>query len=122
MANILIIDDNQTNRLLLTTILEYHGHAIAEAADGQIALESARSSPPDLIIMDLDMPRMNGVELLKVLRTDRDLLGVAVIVHTATTADEGLRDVLELYSVSGVLPKPFEPNELSRVVDEALKR
>ncbi|HLN46934.1 MAG TPA: response regulator [Magnetospirillaceae bacterium] len=121
MADILVVDDDPINRLLLTTILEHHGHAIFEAADGAHALGWLKERSPDLIIVDLNMPRMDGLEFLKVFRADERHAGVAVVIHTATLVDDGLRALLELYAVAGVLAKPCEPHEVVDSVESALR-
>ncbi|HME81440.1 MAG TPA: response regulator [Candidatus Eremiobacteraceae bacterium] len=121
MADILVVDDDPVNRLLLTTILEHHGHVIFEAADGTHALAWLRERSPDLIIVDLNMPHMDGLEFLKVFRADARHAAVTIILHTATTVDDGLRGLLELYAVDGVLAKPCEPHEVVRSVEAALR-
>jgi CheY-like chemotaxis protein len=120
MKTILVIDDDATNRLLLSTILEPQGHEIIEAADGIQALEMLTKLAPGLIIMDLHMPRMDGLEFLKTLRSDKRHAKCAVIIHTATSTDAALQSLIELYDVGGVLPKPFESPELLRMVAAAM--
>jgi CheY-like chemotaxis protein len=120
MNTILVIDDDATNRLLLSTILESRGHRVIEAADGIQALAAVAEHAPSLIIMDLHMPRMDGLEFLKTLRSDDRHATSAVFIHTATSTDAALKSLIELYAVDGVLPKPFEPQELLRMVSAVM--
>lgn len=122
MTTILIIDDDATNRLLLATILESRGHRVIEAADGVQALAEVAEHEPGLIIMDLHMPRMDGLEFLKTLRSDDRHAASAVFIHTATSTDAALQSLIELYAVDGVLPKPFEPQELLRMVSAVMDK
>lgn len=70
MATILVADDRPTNRQFLVTLLGYVGHRVLEASDGLEALEVVRAEPPDLMIVDIVMPRMDGVEFVRELRRD----------------------------------------------------
>ncbi|MGH2704691.1 MAG: response regulator [Actinomycetota bacterium] len=79
-----VVDDNPTNRELLTSLLGYSGeHRLLEADDGVQALVLARKERPDLVIADILMPRMDGYEFARELRSDPDTGGAAVIFYTA---------------------------------------
>ena len=84
MTRVLIVDDHEVNRILLRTVLEQHGFAVDEAADGEKALECAARQPPDLVISDLLMPLMDGFTLLRRWRQDPRFRHVPFIVHTGT--------------------------------------
>ncbi len=84
MRDILIMDDTPEASLLLRRILQAHGkYSVREAVNGRIGLEMVRAQPPDLILLDLMMPEMDGFAVLDVLRTDRELSRIPVIVVTA---------------------------------------
>lgn len=94
MRDILIMDDTPEASLLLRRILQAHGkYTVREAANGRIGLEMVRAQPPDLILLDLMMPEMDGFAVLDVLRTERELSQIPVIVVTAKelTLDEKQR-------------------------------
>ena len=94
MRDILIMDDTPEASLLLRRILQAHGkYTVREAANGRIGLEMVRAQPPDLILLDLMMPEMDGFAVLDVLRTERELSQIPVIVVTAKelTMDEKQR-------------------------------
>ena len=83
---VLVVDDEDDVRLLLRLQLETYGHSVTgEAADGQAALDLCRADPPDAVILDLLMPRMNGFEVIPKLRTE--LPAVAIVAYTAVAGD-----------------------------------
>jgi len=119
LANILVVDDEPLNRLLLATVLRPLGHDVLEAADGEAGLKAVIDRAPDLVVVDLAMPGMGGVRFLKALR--RELCSdVPVVLYTATRPDAAMRDLAELFAISGILEKPSEPAEIERVVSAAL--
>jgi len=63
-ARLLVVDDNKVNRLLLTRSLELQGHSVASAENGRVALQMLRRDPFDLLLLDMEMPEMNGFEVL----------------------------------------------------------
>lgn len=106
-SRVLVIDDEPNIRGMVMDILHDSGFAVEGAGDGEQALERIRVSPPSAIILDLQMPRMGGVEMLKRLRNDLGYQGLRVIVFSAfvTPATE---KVLRSYGVETILPKPFD--------------
>jgi two-component system, cell cycle sensor histidine kinase and response regulator CckA len=120
MATILIVDDHEANRELLTTLLGYRNHQTVEAADGAEGLERARAVRPDLIITDILMPTMDGYEFTHKLREDPALAAIPVIFYSAHYLMHEARALAERCGVEYVVPKPVEPQELLRTVDAAL--
>ena len=120
MAIILIVDDHEANRELLTTLLGYRDHQTVEAGDGAEGLVRAREVRPDLIITDILMPTMDGYELTHKLREDPLLAGIPVIFYSANYLMHEARALAERCGVEYVVPKPVEPQELMRTVDAAL--
>src|SRR6185503_18347572 len=80
---ILIVDDNETNRDILSTRLGMHGYELMEAADGEETLAIARERHPDLILLDIMMPKIDGLEVCRRLRADASLPYIAIIMVTA---------------------------------------
>ncbi|HEV8180785.1 MAG TPA: response regulator, partial [Candidatus Angelobacter sp.] len=105
MKKILIADDKATSRELLRTVLERQGYAITEAADGEEALQKALAEPPDLILLDLQMPRRNGYEVLGELRKDPRHAEVPIIAITAS-AMQGDREKALAAGFTGYMAKP----------------
>ena len=90
-ARLLVVDDNKVNRLLLTRNLELQGHQVATAENGRVALDMLRAEPFDLLLLDIEMPEMNGFQVLEQMSRDLQLREVPVIV---TSSLEGLDNVV----------------------------
>jgi len=93
MATILVIDDEPTNRQLLNTVLGYQGHAIVEAGDGQEGLEKSRAAHPDLAIVDILMPTMDGFEFVRQLHSDPSIAATPIIFYTAAYYEREIRSL-----------------------------
>ena len=120
MTSILLLDDRQDDRYLLSTVLGHAGYTVLEASTGQTALDLARSERPDLIISDILMPAMNGYEFVRELRGDPVVGDTPVVFSTATYAENEARQLADACGVSHYLIKPCEPEAIMRVVGEAL--
>ena len=116
LATVLICDDEPSLRELIRVSLD-GPYEFAEADDGEESLEMARRLRPDLVILDMMMPRRNGLEVLTELRRDTNLAQTAVIVLTAqpATQEEALSK-----GADRVMVKPFEPQQISAAVEEVL--
>ena len=90
-ARLLIVDDNKVNRLLLSRSVELQGHRVALAENGRVALEKLRSEPFDLLLLDIEMPELDGFAVLEQLKADPQLRDVPVIV---TSSVEGLDNIV----------------------------
>jgi two-component system chemotaxis response regulator CheY len=114
---VLVVDDDPFIRKLITTTLEdvskFHLH---EAADGVEAVEVARRELPALVFLDIDMPRMNGFEACRRLRSDDTTSGATIVMLTAAHG-EGVRREAEEAGADLFLTKPFSPLDLLRLVD-----
>ncbi len=114
---ILVVDDDADILRIVCTMLEGRGWTVQEAASGEEALEKARRDPPDLILLDILMPRMNGLE---VLRRVRELVPAARIAMITAFGDvESYLEAMDL-GACGYLNKPFEPEELLALIDRCL--
>jgi DNA-binding response OmpR family regulator len=105
-ATVLIVDDNEDNVRILSRMLIARGFEVRIARDGHGALESVRQQLPDVVLLDIMMPGMDGMQVLAQLRGDAHTAGVPVIMVTAKTQDE---DVLAGYKVGAdyYVTKPF---------------
>ena len=95
-ATILVVDDNDSSRELLAQQLQRQEHLVIEASSGERALEVMRSAKPDLLLLDLVMPGLNGYEVLQTIRADEELRRIPVVVLT-TSEDEA--DILASYDL-----------------------
>ena len=116
LATVLICDDEPSLRELIRISLD-GPYSFAEADDGEKSLEIARRLRPDVVILDMMMPRLSGLEVLSEIRGDRELAETPVIVLTAqpSTKEEALRCGADI-----VMVKPFEPEEITAAVEEVL--
>src|SRR6476646_2963088 len=120
MAKILVVDDRAINREFLSTLLGYVGHAVIEAIDGVEALDLARREHPDLIITDVLMPNMDGVELADRVHDDPTIADTPIIFYTATYRVPEASVLAESCRVAAVLAKPAEPQVILDAVAAAL--
>ncbi|TAL16402.1 response regulator [bacterium] len=117
---LLIVDDTEMNRRLFRDVLEYHGYEVVEAADGAQGLEMAKIHNPVLVLLDIQMPVMDGFDTLAALRKDPFLKGVKVIALTSF-AMRGDRERILAAGFDDYLSKPVAILELPGKVREWLK-
>ena len=118
-VSVLIVDDEEMMRNLLNKILSREGYRISSAEDGQAALETMGQEKIDIVISDMKMPRMNGFELLKVIK--QKFPEVGVIIMTAYGDTYTVKDAL-LLGADEYITKPFKSYEISLVVERAYWR
>ena len=119
-SSILVVDDISANLQVLTGMLKARGYKVRPAPSGKLALMAARKDPPDLILLDINMPEMDGYEVCKHLKADEALRGIPVIFISAL--NENL-DKVNAFAIGGVdyLTKPFQMEELHARVETHLK-
>ena len=119
LKRVLCVDDDPDSRLLVHEVLAEEGYAVDEAGDGNEALEKAESGKYDLILLDLIMPGLSGIDFLKALRA-RDLHTRVVIV----TGRTGVTATSESFSLGavGYITKPVDPTRLLTTVNELLEK
>jgi CheY-like chemotaxis protein len=120
MRKVLVVDDNQPSRELVVDILRPLSLAVVEAPDGAAALAAARDMKPDLVILDLSMPDMDGFAVLDELRQDPDFAGTPVVALTAN-AMPGERSKALQAGFADFLTKPVRSAELRRRVEAFLE-
>ena len=120
-ARLLVVDDNKVNRLLLTRSLELQGHSVASAENGRVALQMLRRDPFDLLLLDMEMPEMNGFEVLEQLVGDLQLRDMPVIV---TSSLEGIANVVRCIELGAedYLAKPVNPVLLKARIGASLEK
>ena len=112
---ILVVDDFDDTRWLLRTWLERKGFRVIEAVNGNEAVDEAQSESPDLIIMDLEMPELDGLAATRKIRNLAKLAGVPIVVVSAYGAEQFRGLALEA-GCDEYVATPFEPAELERVI------
>jgi two-component system chemotaxis response regulator CheY len=119
---ILIVDDDPLIRKLITTTLQdVAGYQLREAGDGVQAIEAAVEDRPEIVFLDYDMPRLNGIETCRRLRSDPVTAGATIVMLTAMS-DGPHQDRAVDAGADLFLTKPFSPLRLLRLVDELAAR
>jgi two-component system chemotaxis response regulator CheY len=116
MKRILLVDDSRVTRELIKVYLIAKDVTLLEAVDGQDALEKVRAEPPDLVLADMRMPRLDGAGLCEALRKDPRTKGVPVVILTSNT-DPDTRRRARSAGAREVLQKPIQPQALLEAVN-----
>ena len=95
-GDLLVVDDNRVNRLLVGRTLEQFGHRVAFAENGRLALEMLRSRPADLVLLDIEMPEMNGYQTLEALRADPKLRDIPVVMMSSVDEVDSVARCIEM--------------------------
>jgi twitching motility two-component system response regulator PilH len=115
IQTVLIVDDSAVERYHLNALLRGKGYAVIEAADGQEALDKAKATPPDLVLMDVVMPGVNGFQITRQISKDAVLSAVPVILCTSKDSETdrvwGLRQ-----GAKGYLVKPIQAEQLFKAI------
>jgi adenylate cyclase len=120
-ARLLVADDNKVNRLLMQRSLELQGHRVALAENGRVALEKLRAEPFDLLLLDIEMPEMDGYAVLEAMKSDLALRDLPVIV---TSSVEGLDNIVRCIELGAedYLHKPVNPVLLKARLGASLEK
>ncbi len=120
---VLIIDDEDDLCQLLRMALLPHGYHVDMAFDGQKGLDLIRARNPDLILLDIKMPRVNGYQVLAQLQQDPELNTIPVIVMTSLVSSTESADTnwTAKMGIAGMISKPFDPEDVVNRVNDALK-
>ncbi|MFA5113639.1 MAG: response regulator [Candidatus Margulisiibacteriota bacterium] len=118
---ILVVDDEPDVASLLTLMLKSQGYAVITAGDGQEALEKARGEAPDLILLDVMLPRMDGYKVARMLKFDENYSHIPIIMLTAKIQDRDKQTGLEM-GANDYLTKPFDTTVLLDKIKDILEK
>jgi class 3 adenylate cyclase len=118
---VLVVDDDRVNRMLLTRSLEQSGHEVRTAANGREALAAVREDPPDVVLLDILMPELDGVSVLAQMKADDGLSHLPVIMISAVDETESVLRCIEM-GAEDYLPKPFDPVLLRARINAGLAK
>lgn len=121
MPTILVVDDEPTIRILIRAALEGTGYRVLEAADGTSALQMACSQRPDLILLDIALPHLSGLEVCRRLKEDPATAATPILLLTGFV-QEAERQAAEEVGAQAFIAKPFSPATLVAQIDNALLR
>ena len=116
MASILVVDDSVSLRSMLKEILSQEGHNVLDASDGENALDIAQDAKFDLVLTDVNMPIIDGIELCRELRQMEDFRFTPILIIT-TEATDDMKRTGKLAGATGWLVKPFDPGKLLSTVN-----
>ncbi len=119
MAKILIVEDNALNIKLFCDLLAAHGHQPQAVTDSRLALDSARTFGPDLVITDIQLPHVSGLELIRLLRADKELGKVPIMAVTAYVA-QGDEEKIRGAGAQSYVSKPISVMKFVAAVQELL--
>jgi two-component system, chemotaxis family, chemotaxis protein CheY len=113
--SILVVDDTRSMRMMVTAVLQSGGYEVEEAGDGVEALQMVAKRIFDLVVTDQNMPRMDGLSLIRALRCRRDYDAVALLV-LSTESNAELKQQAREAGATGWMVKPFDPNRMLDIV------
>ncbi len=117
-SRILVVDDDVTFTGLVKSRLEHSGYEVMTAADGLEAFQMTKDTSPDLIVLDMIMPKMSGYEFVKALRKEKEKIGNTPVV--VISSKRGMQQFFEPWEIEGFLPKPFEAPQLLSAIEQIL--
>ncbi len=117
----LIIEDNENNMYLISFLLQNNGHEVSQAYDGKDGVELAKTVNPDLILLDIQLPKMNGYEVAVELRKDESLSKVPIVAITSY-AMPGDREKALAAGCTGYIKKPINPDTFLEEVESYLNK
>ena len=112
---ILVIDDQDDERAIQRAMLSHIGYEVREASDGEAGLHTALEAPPDLILLDVAMPRMDGFSVCRALRANPHTADVPILLFTASVVGD-LKSQADEAGATGVLTKPVDPRAVAAEV------
>lgn len=121
MSHILIVDDSASIRQAVKIAVCGLGHAVTEAGNGQEGVTRASAARFDLVITDLNMPVMDGLSMIRALRTKPDYAGVPIVFLT-TESDPTIKGQAKSAGATGWITKPFDADQLCRIVTKVLAK
>jgi len=117
----MIVEDNQVNQKIAAMIVESLGHKPIQIYDGNDAIEAAQKHRPDLIILDIQLPNISGVEICKILKSDDKLHKIPVIVVTILSSEEDRKRITNESKCDDYIAKPFFPKNFSEAIGKFIR-
>lgn len=116
---ILIVDDSAMIRRIVSQLVQQLGHRAITAENGRIGVEMASESRPDMVIMDIEMPVMDGIEATKLIKGDKGTMDIPVVFFTALGSEDNIKQA-ESVGGNGFLNKPICKEELGKAINDIL--
>lgn len=122
MAKVVVADDDRMLRKAAETTLRRQGHAVSTASDGEEALQLIRSEQPDVIVLDLIMPKLQGFDVLQILKQDTLTSAIPVIVLSSLAQEQDKQEALNLGAIAYFNKSTLSLGELAKQVEHTLKQ
>lgn len=119
-GKILIIDDNRKHRKLLRVVLQSNGYETIEAENGEDGIKLAKEKNPSLILMDVQMPVMDGITVMKILKSEKSMAGIPIIALTSHAMKGDKERFLEA-GFDGYISKPIDINDLMKAIEKIIQ-
>ncbi len=119
-ATILVADDEPALLRLMSFVLQKQGHVMLTATNGEEALQMVREQRPDLVVLDIMMPRLDGFQVAERIRSEPEIAGIPIVMLSAKAQDEDVERGLAA-GVNTYITKPFAPEQLAIVVADLLR-
>lgn len=120
MKKILLIEDDPAIRQMYTTLFQKSGFDVVSAENGKVGLEQIRQDLPDVILCDMDMPVMNGLETIKALKSDVKTRAIKIVVLTNRVDDDTTKQAIELGAESYFIKSDQDPHDIITIVQGLL--
>ena len=120
-ATILHVEDNPSNRMIIRDLMHSRGYRVVEVVDGEEALAAAARESPDIILMDIQLPRISGLEAARRIKAREELRHIPIVALTSFALSGDDKKAFAA-GCDGYLAKPYKPRELLKMVQELLAR
>jgi CheY-like chemotaxis protein len=121
-GNILVVDDDERTRRMMDAMLTPQGYGVITARDGQEAVDMARKKRPDLVLMDMMMPVMDGLAACLAIKTNETTKKIPVVMLTAAGSDGNKRMAIDIWQADAYVTKPVDIDELRTTLNRLLPR
>ena len=120
MAKVLIIEDDPLMLRMYQKIFSFDGYDVETASDGEKGLEKVRSTKPTIVLLDVMMPKMNGLEVLEKIKKDPDIKAIPVVMLTNLAGQQDVDKALSMGAVKYIIKSEYEPKQVSEMVKEII--
>lgn len=121
MKKVLIVEDNKENLNLIRDILKFRGYMTFEARDGETAISMAKQHRPDIILMDIQIPKIDGLTVARILKEDVETRDIKIVAVTSFAMEEEKEMILKA-GLDGHIAKPIDTRELPELVEKILRK
>lgn len=120
-AKVLIVEDDQLIQRMYSKIFTFEKYEVITASDGEEGLEKARATKPTIILLDVMMPKMNGMQVLEKLKADPDTKHIPVIILSNLAGENDIETALSKGAVKYIIKSEYDPKEVADMVEEVIK-